>query len=163
MGTILVRLTNMLRLRSGPEDLPFGWNLAVLLSLAYVAQGFIADQILGETDTASRSLLAISVQFLIIGLLLNFRRQAIRLPQTLSALAGVGLIFGVFSILLVNQADPDTQQPQLALVWFAVFLWSLAVDAHIYRRALSTTMSSGVLVSVMIFACNFILIDKIFR
>jgi hypothetical protein len=163
MGTVLVRLTDMLRLRSGPEDLPTGWNLAILLGFAYVAQGFFADQILGETDTAPRSLLAISLQFLAIGVLLNFRRQADRIPQTLSALAGVGLIFGVFSIILIHQANPNEDQPRLALVWFAVFLWSLAVDAHIYRRALSSTLSLGILVAVLIFAGNFILIQAIFR
>jgi hypothetical protein len=48
-------------------------------------------------------------------------------------------------------------------VWFGVFLWSLAVDAHIYREALSTTMSIGTLVAVIIFACNFFLIQAVFR
>lgn len=162
MGSILARLTDMLRLRSGPHDIPMGWNLAILLSLAYIAEGFIADRILGETDTAPRSLLAITIQFLAIATLLNIRKQASRLPQTLSALAGVGLVFGVFSILLVFQVDPEQDQPTLALVWFAVFLWSLAVDAHIYRQALSTTMSRGMLVAVMIFAVNFVLIQSVF-
>jgi len=153
----------MLRLRSGPQDLPAGWSLAILLGLAYIAQGFIADQILGETDTASRSLIAISVQFLVVGMLLNIRKQANRLPQTLSALAGVGLIFGMFSIILISQANPGEDQPRLAMVWFGVFLWSLAVDAHIYRRAMSTNLSLGILVAVLIFAGNFILIQTIFR
>jgi hypothetical protein len=36
------------------------------------------------------------------------------------------------------------------------------VDAHIYRHALSITMSLGVLVAVMIFAVNFILIETVF-
>jgi hypothetical protein len=163
MGTILVRLIDMLRLRSGPQDLPAGWSLAVLLSLAYVAEGFIADQILGDSDTAPRSLMAISVQFLIIGLLLNLRGQASRLPQTLSALAGVGLIFGTFSIVLLYQANPNEDQPRLALIWFAVFIWSLTVDAHVYRRAMSTNLSQGLLVAVLIFAGNFILIQSVFR
>ena len=162
MASILVRLSDILRLRSGPQDIPAGWRLAVVLSLAYLAEGFIADQILGDTDTAPRSLFAITVQFLIIAFVLNFRNQASRLPQTLSALAGVGLIFGVFSIILVYQADAQKSQPTLALVWFAVFLWSLAVDAHIYRRALSTTLSTGMLVAVMVFAINFILIKAVF-
>jgi hypothetical protein len=163
MGLILARLTDILRLRSGPQDIPAGWNLAFVLAIAYIAQGFLADQILGDSETAPRSLFAISIQFLAIAILLNIRKQADRLPQTLSALAGVGLIFGVFSIILIYQADTQKNQPTLALVWFAVFLWSLAVDAHIYRRALSTTMSTGVLVAVMIFAANFILIKSIFE
>ena len=163
MGPVLLRLADMLRLKSGPQDLPAGWQLAIGLSLAYIAEGFIADQILGDPETASRSLMAISVQFLMVSLILNLRGQASRLPQTLSALAGVGLIFGLMSIVLISQAVPGQDQPLLAMIWFGVFLWSLAVDAHVYREALSITMSLGVLVAVMIFACNFLLIQAVFR
>ncbi len=163
MGTILFRLIDMLRLRSGPQDMPAGWPMALALSMGYLAEGFLADRILGEPETAMRSLMAISVQFLLIAILLNLRGNALRLPQTLSALAGVGMIFGLLSIVLISQATPGQDQPTLALVWFGVFLWSLAVDAHIYREALSITMSSGVLVAVMIFACNFFLIQAVFR
>ena len=85
-------------------------------------------------------------------------------PQLrISALSGVGLLFGLASILLMSLADPAKNQPGLALIWFGVFLWSLAVDAHIYRRALSITMSSGVLIAVLIFAVNFTLIQALFR
>ena len=38
------------------------------LSLAYIAQGFIADQLFGEADGAPRSLLAIGVQFSLVAL-----------------------------------------------------------------------------------------------
>jgi hypothetical protein len=162
MGFILTRLIDILRLRSGPQDLPAGWNLAIILSLAYIAQGFIADQILGDSETAPRSLIAITVQFVATATILNFRKLTSRLPQTLSALAGAGLIFGVISVFLINQADAERTQPALALVWFGLFLWSLAVDAHIYRHALSITMSLGVFVAVMIFAVNFILIEAVF-
>ena len=162
MGSILARLIDILRLRSGPQDMPAGWNLAIVLILAYIAQGFFIDQILADGEAAPRSLLAITVQFLTIAVLLNIKKFAGRLTQTLSTLAGTGLIFGFLSILLVSQAEPEQNQPGLAMIWFAVFLWSLAVDAHIYRHALSITMSLGVLVAVLIFSVNFILIEAVF-
>ena len=162
MGSILARFIDILRLRSGPQDMPGNWSLAIFLCLAYIAEGFYADHLLGVTEDTPRSLLAITVQFLAVAILLNIKRVASRLPQTLSALAGAGLLFGFLSLLLISQAEADKNQPVLALVWFAVFLWSLAVDAHIYRHALSITMSLGVLVAVMIFAVNFILIETVF-
>lgn len=163
MGYILNRLMDMLRLRSGPQDMPFGWALAIILTFAYIVEGFVADYMTGDPSTAPRSLLAISVQFLITAVLLTSRGKGSRLPQTISALSGVGLLFGLASILLLSLADPAKNQPGLALIWFGVFLWSLAVDAHIYRRALSITMSSGVLIAVLIFAVNFTLIQALFR
>jgi len=96
---------------------------------------------------------------LVIATLLHLKKLSTRLPQTLSALAGTGLIFGFGSVLLISQAEPASNQPVLALVWFGVFLWSIAVDAHIYRHALSIKMNLGVLVAVLIFAANFILLQ----
>jgi len=119
--------------------------------------------LLGEADSTPRSLIAITVQFFIIATLLHLKKLSARLPQTLSALAGTGLVFGFGSVLLISQADPVRNQPMLALVWFGVFLWSIAVDAHIYRHALSIKMNLGVLVAVLIFAANFILLETVLR
>jgi hypothetical protein len=137
--------------------------LAGGLCIAYVAQGLFADQLLLESETTPRSLIAITVQFLVIATLLHFKKLSTRLPQTLSALAGTGLIFGFLSVFLISQTDPAGISPALALVWLGVFLWSLAVDANIYHHALSIKMNLGVLLAVMIFAANFILLETVLR
>lgn len=71
MGRFVLILLDMLRLRSAPQDVPPGWLFATTLTLAYIAQGFIADQVLGESDGAPRSLVAIGVQFTAIAMLLK--------------------------------------------------------------------------------------------
>jgi len=151
-----------MRLRSGPQDLPAGWVTAGLLAIAYLAQGLYADRALGEADGEPRSLLAISVQFLIVAALLSFRNLRERLPQTLGALAGTGFLFGLLSMLILLQVDPAKPQPDLALLYLGLFAWSMAVDAHIYRNALSVNMSIGVLLAVLIFALNFTLLKTVF-
>ena len=158
----IITLLNMLRLRSAPQDVPPGWLLATALSFAYIAQGLIADRILGESDGASRSLLAIGVQFTVIALLLSLRNFNLRLPQTLTALAGTGFIFGLLSLLILARVDPGKPQPDLALFYLVLFGWSLAVDAHIYRHALSVKMGIGVLLAVLIFGANFMLLNAVF-
>jgi hypothetical protein len=162
MSPLVLRLLDIMRLRAGPQDMPAGWRIATLLSLAYLAEGFVADQALDGDGSAPRSLIAVSIQFLAMACLLAWRRMSSRLPQTLTALAGTGLIFGAFSILLVLQATPGSSQPLLVLVWLTTFAWSLVVDAHVYRRALSTTMSLGILIAVLLFALNFIVMETLF-
>jgi hypothetical protein len=162
VSRLILRLLDVMRLRSGPQDMPAGWGIAVLVCLIYLCQGFFADRILDQTDSAPRSLIAVSVQFLVTALLLGFRRFNDRLAQTLTTLAGTGIIFGAISIFLVMQVQAENFQPVLALVWFVVFLWSLTVDGYIYRHALSTTMSLGMLVAVLIFALNFFALEFLF-
>jgi peptidoglycan/LPS O-acetylase OafA/YrhL len=155
-------LLDMLRLRSGPQDLPAATGLAFLLAIFYALQGIITDRALDGTDTAPRSLLAIAVQLGAISALLRARRQAARIPQTISALAGTGFIFGALAYALLSQAQPGEPQPGLATAYLGLFVWSLAVDAHIYRHALSIKMSLGVLVAVLIFGANFIILKAVF-
>jgi len=158
----ILALLDMLRLRSGPQFMPEGWLVAGALCFAYIAQGFFADQILGESDGAPRSLLAIGVQFSIVAVMLNIRNFQMRLPQTLTALAGTGFFFGLLSLLILTRIDPGKPQPDLALLYLGLFGWSLAVDAHIYRHALSIKMGIGVLLAVLIFAANFMLLRAVF-
>jgi hypothetical protein len=155
-------LLDMLRLRSGPQDLPPGAGLAVILSVAWLAQGLLTDRALDDADSAPRSLLAILVQFGAVIALLRSRNRAARIPQTISALAGTGFIFGLMALLLLLQLDPQKPQPGLALAYLGIFVWSLLVDGHIYRHALSIKMSLGVLVAVLIFAANYTLMRAVF-
>ncbi len=162
MHRVVLTLLNMMRLRSGPQDMPASSAFTLLLALVYVVQGLYADRILGEPDTTPRSLVAIAVQFAAISLLLNVRGLATRVNQTLSALAGTGFLFGVISIILLLRFDPEEPQVDLVFYYLALVLWSLGVDAHIYRSALSVKMATGVLVAVLIFLANFMLLRSLF-
>ena len=155
-------LFEILRFRSGPQDLPAGAALSVLLTAAWLVQGLLTDQALDGPNSAPRSLLAIGVQYGAIVLLLRLRNFSARIPQTISALAGTGFILGLLAFLLLSGIDPARPQPGLALAYFGLFLWSLAIDGHIYRHAMSTKMSMGVLVAVLIFAANFAITRAVF-
>jgi hypothetical protein len=155
-------LFDILRFRSGPQDLPAGAALSVLLAAAWLVQGLLTDQALDGENSAPRSLLAIGVQFGAIMLLLRLRNLSTRIPQTISALAGTGFILGLLAFLLLTGIDPARPQPGLALAYFGLFLWSLAIDGHIYRHAMSIKMSMGVLVAVLIFAANFMITRAVF-
>ena len=155
-------LANMLRLRGGPQYLPASWSLMILLVSAYLVQNFITGQQLEDEHAAAKSLLAICLQVVVLTGLLYWRSHLERFPQTLSALAGVGIVFNVITLILLSQSDPGTNQPVLALLWFVVFIWSLFVDAHIYRNALAVPLSMGMLITVLALAASYVLIEMLF-
>ena len=84
------------------------------------------------------------------------------LTANIAALSGTGFLIGLMTIYLLSLIDPENPQAGLAAMYLLLFLWSLAVDGHIYRHALSIKMSLGVLVAVLIFAANFILMRAVF-
>jgi len=162
MGPTLATLLNLMRLRSGPQNLPADRGLLVVLAALYVAQGFLAGELIDETHAGPRTLLAIAVQFVAIAALLSLRGLQARSLQTLTAMAGTGFLFGLLSLAVLVRIEPGSPQPGLALAYFGMFVWSLLVDGHIYRHALSIGMSGGELTAVLIFAANSFLLRIIF-
>ena len=155
-------LFNLLLLRAGPQDLPSSWPLTATISIVYLGQGILTSQHLGGEDSAARTIVAIVIQFSAVAALLKFRRRPQRLEQTLLAIAGTGIMLGLLAFMFLVQADPDAQQPLLALIWFGIFGWSLAVDANIYRHALSISRAQGVLIAVLLLAATYMAIEAMF-
>ena len=161
MNGIFMSLANLLRLRGGPQNLPTSWSLTVFLLVAYLVQNLITGAQLEDEYAAAKSFVAIALQVTVLAGLLYWRRHTTRFAQTLSALVGVGIVFKAITWALLTQSDPALNQPMLALAWFVV-IWSLFVDAHIYRHALSVTLSTGMLVTVLTLAASYILIELLF-
>jgi len=162
MNGVFMNLARMLRLRGGPQNLPASWSLMLFLVTAYLVQNLVTGQQLEDDNAAAKILVAICLQVFVLAGLLYWRRHMARFAQTLSALAGVGIVFNTMTWVLLTQSDPASNQPALALTWFAVFIWSLFVDAHIYRHSLSVTLSLGMLITVLTLAASYVLIEMLF-
>ena len=157
-----MNLAQMLRLRGGPQNLSASWALMSILLAVYLAQNLITGQQLDDQNAAAKSLLAVFLQVVVLTGLLTWRKHLERFAQTMSALAAVGIAFNAITWVLLSVSDPAVNQPILALVWFAVFIWSLFVDAHIYRNSLSVPFAIGMLVTVLVLAASYVLIELVF-
>lgn len=162
MRSVFFNVANLLFLRGGPQHMPASWPFTIFLLAVYVVQNLLTGQQLEDASAGAKSLAAISLQIVIVAGLLRWRHFQSRFPQTLSSLVAVGIVFNAITWMLLNQSDPTQPQPGLALAWFGVFLWSLFVDAHIYRHALAVSLSLGMLVTVMMLAASYVFIDLLF-
>lgn len=159
MNGLWQTLFNLLRLRAGPQDLPDSRPLTLVVIGAYVAQAVITSGIIDETSNPTRSLMAIALQFVAVAGILLWRRRPERLQQTLLAFAATGIVVSMVAFTLLLQSDPGVNQPLLALVWFAIFGWSLAVDANIFRHALDIAMPIAVLIAVLLLAATYVVLE----
>ena len=162
MLKIIVALADLLRLKGGPQNLPASWPLLIFLLSFYLVQNLVTGQQLLDENAAAKSLIAITLQICVLSGLLIWRKHLERFVQTLSALAGVGIVFNTITWMLLTQSDPNINQPVLALTWFSVFIWSLFVDASIYRHSLSVRFSMGMLITVLTLAASYVLIEMLF-
>ena len=162
MNSIILNLVNMMRLRGGPQDFPASLPLMVILMAAFLMQNLFTGQQLDDDNAAAKSLLAIGLQVAVLSGLLFWRQRPERFVQTLSALVAVGIIFNGITWALLSQSNLEANQPILATVWFSVFIWSLFVDANIYRHSLSVNLSIGMLITVMTLAASYASIELLF-
>ena len=159
MNGVVVNLARIMRLRSGPQDLPASWSLTIFLLSVYIVQNLVTGLQLEDDNAAAKSLLSVCLQIGVLTGLLYWRNSLERFAQTMSALAAAGVFFNIVTWILLSFSDQAANQPILASVWFVVFIWSLFVDAHIYRHSLSVQLSTGMLVAVLLLAASYVLIE----
>jgi len=82
---------------------------------------------------------------------LRLAKKSARYLQTLTALAGTGAVLGLVGLPLIQQAarahPGEGPAGILVLGWLMLLVWTISVQAHIYRHALSTRYGMGLLVA----------------
>jgi hypothetical protein len=146
---LLVR--DICQLRRGPEEIPYSWRLLVVLIGASVALDVLSERVLGGHDALARSLVSTTLVLALCWIALAARGLVNRYVQTASALVACGIVFSLLVLPLAMLAGPMPSDASLTplqtlLVWatFAIFVWSVLVDAHIIRRALDAPFGLGV-------------------
>lgn len=130
--------------RIAPQDIPRSTALLGVTALANVVLSTLINQIRLEIGS---SIMIALIEILVVAglttaLLYSFARAA-RTVQTLTALMGTGAVIGAL-VLVLLLAVPAL--PQAARV--GIFLWNLAVMAHILRHALDTRFIVGFFVAI---------------
>lgn len=130
--------------RLGPQDIP---PSSVLLAATALINLFVSTLINRLQLDFGAAVMIAAVEFAVLtgltaALLFGFSRTQ-RLLQTLSALMGSGAVLGVIVLVLLLVFA--------ALPWFlrlGIFVWNLAVMAHILRHALSIHIAAAFFIAV---------------
>ena len=143
-------------LKLGPEDVPYSPRLLRQLIIFNAISGFM---VLSSRVEGTLALLNIMLD---LGLLLGFcyillraLNKTPRFVQMVSALCGVGIIYQLRSWPLLVQFDveasSDTARAIAALLMLALISWQVLVFAHIFRRAIESSISSAIALSFALF------------
>ncbi len=141
------------RLQTGPQNLPKGRNLLISAVLAGILVDSFASSILIPdlsgfqiflTVTMYNVMILVAVYLLLM--IIGYQERGI---QTLTAIAGSGLFISLVllpGLMMMSLADEDVKS-------FALFIlidnvWRIAVNAHIFRHALSVNLLMAMIVSV---------------
>jgi hypothetical protein len=151
LARLAIIVRDICQLRRGPEEVPYSKRLLVVLIGASIALDVLSERVLGGHDALARSLVSTTLVLALCWIALAMRRFGNRYVQTASALVACSIVFSLLVLPLAFFAGPmpsdATLTPlQTLIVWatFAIFVWSVLVDAHIIRRALDAPFGLGV-------------------
>ena len=158
MGEIFFALARAMweicTLRRGPQDIPASFTLMVLMLTLNAVAGAALETI--EMSAGSAIIAAVvdaAAVIVLVRLLLMATRRENRYLQTVTAIAGTGVILSVFAAPAVAWLSAWVEQRRDVgmpmLLWLAVFGWNLLIIAHIFRHAIDTNLAIGFVLAVV--------------
>ncbi|MEM9530337.1 MAG: hypothetical protein AAGA23_05425 [Pseudomonadota bacterium] len=142
-------LLDICLLRRGPDALPAVPLAALLVSIVYVALGMALEPTQPPPVYLPwRPLFSLVASFVVVAGLLSIHQKSERLLQTWTAFAGCGSLVTLaaapmlYSFAYAREHQREAE-PLGVLLLFVLIFWSIVIDAHIFRSALSTRFSLG--------------------
>ena len=137
-------------LRRPPQDVPYSPRLTRDMVILSVVIDAVVALMAGRDSSLALVLLSLLFLLLMPWLFLNSVGRVQRYPQTLAALAGTGVLFGLAlmpAVLAWNEAGPleqgDTPNAMHVAAYFlqlGLSAWRLLVLAHILRHAMEVRL-----------------------
>lgn len=149
MFTSLFKLfLQIILLRKGPQDVPYSRNLLLILFVCVISLRILALFIPAEgiavIPATDRLLFVLTSMLISIGgvyVLLRIFHYEARAVQTITAMLGVTLMFIAVGQVVIVLAVIVGGIPDLTTTLIMIILiWSLVIDAHILRQALSISL-----------------------
>ncbi len=159
------RLTQLMLLKAGPQDLPTSSALLQTAAVLFFASTLARFLLVSSMPAAvGQTVMSMVVLAVFVRSLLNWRQLPERFLQTMSALFLAGAALGLLLLFPLNALQPlltaITENPELSpqqldvpamavYAWLGLSLWGLMISAHIFRHALNITLGLGVCVTLL--------------
>jgi hypothetical protein len=160
MLSVALRLLELMSLQGKVADLPYHKALLVLVIALDTVIGIVAAHYLADGDYLARVLLGQIFTCASICGLLWLRSRAARAVQSLLALSGTGIVFGLLQLLIAlvfALAGAPKEGPValfVGLLILMLMLWNALVSAHIIKQAADMSLAEAMLVTIALMIAN---------
>ena len=139
-----------MRLRSGPQDLAFSYDLLAVFFVVHVLLNIV---LAGQTVLQWSNILSAVVNSLFtlsfVFVMLQLAKKQQRFVQTLLALLGVEILLGLIGAALLLIYQVPALSAVVGLLWLVIIAWNIVVAAHIFRHSMETTMVWGMALAML--------------
>lgn len=149
---VAFRILAIIFLKEVPQNLPYSVALLVKVTLLFLLSGvLVLTTAMSVSQAVANMVLDIAVLFAFSYFCLSLLGLKARFVQTVSALAGIGVIYHLLAWpLFVQIYDMQPQQQGVripALLMLLLISWQVLVFAHVFRHAMQLSMGRALALS----------------
>ncbi|MGB5336529.1 MAG: hypothetical protein WBN07_12980 [Woeseiaceae bacterium] len=159
MQALISTLFDIIRLRRGPEAIPYSNLLFVIIGMMWLLAGVVmtlATAELGPKDFIIGVLTGIAGLACYAGIVVLAGRSA-RLMQTLMALLGCGALLSFLFVAGDLVLTPLLSDSLSNVIVTLILLWTVPVEGHIISRAIERHWYIGVVMAMAVFVLQLML------
>ena len=144
---------DIIRLRKGPDAIPYSWILTLIALLLWLLSGLVIMLMTAELDDQDY---LVSTFTGVVGLacyasVVVLSGYTPRLLQTLTAILGCGALIGFMYIAGAVFLTPFLGANIANIVVTLILLWSIPVEGHIIARAIERHWYVGIVAALAVF------------
>jgi hypothetical protein len=153
MLALLETLFEIIRLRKGPDAIPYSWALCLFTLMLWVVAGFAITLTTPEMDDAD---FLVATLTSVAGLacyasIIVLSGNTPRLLQTVTAIFGCGAVLSLVSVAVDVSLSPLLSGDATNIIVTLVLLWSVPVEGHIIARAIDRHWYVGIFMAMAVF------------
>lgn len=152
--TLFTTFFDIIRLRKGPDAIPYYPPLLLLVAMAWLAVSAIAHAVrvdTGQGGNFSIMMLLSGVALVLYALVFVFTGKGARMVQAFTAILGCATVLQSVVFVLDMALLPLSGKEFPALLSFLIMIWSVMVDGHIIGRTINRHWYIGLLIAVTVF------------
>ncbi len=153
MLALLKTLFDIIRLKKGPDAIPYSWIITIIALMLWLVAGFV---IASMTEGMSEEDFLVGTFTGVVGLacyaaIVVLTGRTPRLLQTLTAIIGCGAVLSFMYVAGTLVLAPLLSAGVTNLVVTLILLWSIPVEGHIIARAIDRHWYVGVVAAMAVF------------
>lgn len=153
MLALIKTLFDIIRLRKGPDAIPYSWVVTLVTLLLWLVAGFV---IAATTEEMTDEDFLVGVFTGVVGLgcyasIVVLSGHTPRLLQTVTAILGCGAVLSFLFVLGTVALTPLLSTGTTDVIVTLILLWSIPVEGHIIARAIDRHWYVGIVAAMAVF------------
>jgi hypothetical protein len=150
---LIKTLFDIIRLRKGPDAIPYSWVVTLITLMLWLVAGFV---IAATTEEMTDEDFLVGVFTGVVGLacyasIVVLSGHTPRLLQTVTAILGCGALLSFLFVFGTVALTPLLSAATTNLVVTLILLWSIPVEGHIIARAIDRHWYVGIGAALAVF------------